>query len=224
MTFAGGTTRTITRTSGSFITDGFAGGQRITTTNPSNPGPFTVAQVSATVITTAENLTAAGPASTTITAAERVPTVDFEGDTRPTDGDGAGGAQVDAGYDEAPASSATLHVIKHVVNDNGGGAVAANWTLTVSSNNGGSGTGNAAGAEAPGTMYTLQAGKQYSVAESGGPTGYSESDSADCVIPSAVAGTSYTCTITNDDIAPQLHVIKHVVNDNGGGRSRRTGL
>ena len=66
-------------------------------------------------------------------------------------------------------------MIKHVINDNGGGAVAANWTLTVSSSNGGSGTGNAAGAEAPGTLYTLQAGKQYSVAESGGPSGYSES-------------------------------------------------
>ena len=43
------------------------------------------------------------------------------------------------------------------------------WTLAVTSSNGGTGTGSAAGAEIAGTTYTLQAGKQYSVAESGGP-------------------------------------------------------
>ena len=74
----------------------------------------------------------------------------------------------------------------------------------MTSSNGGSGTGSAAGAESPGTSYTLQAGKQYSVAESGGPSGYTESDSADCTIPSAALGATYTCTITNDDIAPTL--------------------
>ncbi|TPW09468.1 MAG: hypothetical protein FD130_2512, partial [Halothiobacillaceae bacterium] len=30
-------------------------------------------------------------------------------------------------------------------------------------------------------------------------------------------GQNITCTITNDDIAPQLTVTKHVVTDNGGG-------
>ena len=29
-------------------------------------------------------------------------------------------------------------------------------------------------------------------------------------------GQTKTCTVTNDDIAPKLIVIKHVVNDNGG--------
>src|SRR5260221_13208049 len=95
-----------------------------------------------------------------------------------------------------------VKVIKHVINNDGGTAVASAWTLTVSSSNGGSGTGSAAGAESPGTTYTLQGGKAYSVAESGGPSGYAESDSAQCTIPSAALGASYTCTITNDDIAP----------------------
>src|SRR6185436_12243717 len=93
-----------------------------------------------------------------------------------------------------------LVVIKHVINDNGGSASASAWSLTVASSNGGTGTGSAAGAEAPGTTYTIQPGKQYSVTESGGPSGYSESDSTDCTIPSAVVGSTYTCTITNDDV------------------------
>ena len=29
-------------------------------------------------------------------------------------------------------------------------------------------------------------------------------------------GENKTCTLTNNDIAPTLHVIKHVINDNGG--------
>ena len=125
------------------------------------------------------------------------------------------------------ASSATLNVIKAVTNDNGGTAVASAWTLTVTSSNGGSGTGSAAGAASPGTAYTLQTGKAYSVAESGGPaSGYSPSSSSDCTIASAVAGTTYTCTITNNDIASgggrldgTINVVKTVINDNGGTKT-----
>ncbi|MCR4325604.1 MAG: ice-binding family protein [Patescibacteria group bacterium] len=117
-----------------------------------------------------------------------------------------------------PAAPATLNVIKHVVNDNVGTSTASAWTLTVSSSNGGSGTGSAAGAESPGTAYTLQAGKAYSVAESGGPAGYGTSASSDCTIASAVSGATYTCTITNDDTPPAsatLHIIKSVINVSG---------
>jgi uncharacterized repeat protein (TIGR01451 family) len=112
-------------------------------------------------------------------------------------------------------ASATLTVIKSVVNDNGGTAIASAWTLTVTSPNGGTGTGSAAGSES-GTVYILQEGKAYSVAESGGPSGYSASPSGDCTIASAVAGTAYTCTITNDDIAPVLSLRKTVINDDAG--------
>src|SRR5207247_2615134 len=75
---------------------------------------------------------------------------------------------------------------------------------------------SAAGAESPGTSYTLQAGKQYSVTESGGPTGYTASSSTDCTDTGRAAGRTYAYTITNDDVAPTLKVIKHVLNDNGG--------
>ena len=107
------------------------------------------------------------------------------------------------------STTATLNVIKHVVTNNGGVSTANAWTLAVTSSNSGSGTGSAVGSET-GTMYTLQAEKAYSVTESGGPSGYLETDSANCIIASAVAGTSYTCTITNDDIAP-------VSQSSGGG-------
>ena len=113
------------------------------------------------------------------------------------------------------AASATLLVKKHVVNDNGGSAVASAWNLTVSSNDGGGGTGSAAGSES-GTTYTLDAGKQYSVSESGGPGGYAATLSSDCSIASAVAGTAYTCTLTNNDQQAYITVVKVVTNDNGG--------
>lgn len=105
----------------------------------------------------------------------------------------------------------TLTVIKHVVNDNAGVATSSAWTLTVASSDGGTGTGNAAGAEYPGTVYTIQAGKAYAVTESGGPSGYDASESSDCTIATAVLGTAYTCTITNDDVVPAP------VSSGGGG-------
>ena len=60
-------------------------------------------------------------------------------------------------------------MIKHVINDNGGTAAAANFTLTVTGTN--ATPGNFPGAEAPGTEVTLNAGT-YNVTETG-PSGYS---------------------------------------------------
>jgi hypothetical protein len=104
-----------------------------------------------------------------------------------------------------------LTVIKHVINDNGGTATAANFTMSVT----GSSPSPASfpGAEAPGTTVGLTAGT-YSVDESG-PSGYSRSDTADCT-GSIDIGETKTCTVTNNDVQPKLIVIKHVVNDNGG--------
>ena len=104
-----------------------------------------------------------------------------------------------------------LIVIKHVINDNGGTATAADFTLDSGGTN--DTPDDFAGAEDPGTTVTLDAGS-YNVTETG-PSGYSASFSADCSGTIAV-GEVKTCTVTNDDIAPQLIVIKHVVNDNGG--------
>jgi hypothetical protein len=54
-------------------------------------------------------------------------------------------------------------------------------------------------------------------------TGYTAGDwGGDCAANgsfTAQLGGSYTCTITNDDVAPQLTIVKNVINDNGGQRT-----
>jgi len=102
--------------------------------------------------------------------------------------------------------TATLIVIKHVINDNGGTAVAANFTMTV--HDPGPNPSPFPGAEATGTTVTVDAGS-YWVSESG-PSGYAKSESSDCS-GTIAAGQTKTCTVTNDDIAPKLIVIKVVV-------------
>jgi hypothetical protein len=106
--------------------------------------------------------------------------------------------------------AATLTVIKHVINDNGGTNVASDWSLDSGGTN--DSPDNFAGSEA-GTAVTLDAGS-YSVSETG-PSGYSASYSADCS-GTIANGDSKTCTVTNDDQAATLTIIKHVINDNGG--------
>jgi Prealbumin-like fold domain len=103
-------------------------------------------------------------------------------------------------------------VIKHVVKDNGGTATASQFTMTI---NGITATGGNSfpGAESPGTNKEVTPGS-YSVTETG-PSGYSASASADCS-GTIAAGQTKTCTITNDDQAAHLIVIKHVIKDNGG--------
>ncbi len=116
--------------------------------------------------------------------------------------------------DDRPA---TLTVIKHVVNDNGGTALASAFTMTI---NGVTAQGGNSfpGAEAPGVTKTLTSAGAYNVSESSLP-GYTQtSASADCSGTIAL-GESKTCTITNDDVAARLIVIKTVVNDNGGQAS-----
>src|SRR4029453_5486975 len=107
-----------------------------------------------------------------------------------------------------------LTVIKHVVNDDGGTASAADFTMSI--DDPGTDPASFAGAESPGTEVTVDPGS-YTVSESG-PSGYADSYSADCTGSIAI-GESKTCTVTNDDIAPKLTVIKHVINDDGGGAS-----
>src|SRR5436853_369442 len=103
-------------------------------------------------------------------------------------------------------------VIKHVVNDNGGGADASQFTMTI---NGVTATGGNSfpGAESPGTDRKVTTGS-YSVTETG-PSGYTASFSAGCS-GSISAGQTKTCTVTNDDKPGTLIVKKHVIDDNGG--------
>lgn len=58
-TFA--TDHTITRSTGSFVTDGFAEGDTIITSSSTNPGPFVIDSVEALVITVVEDLTNESP-------------------------------------------------------------------------------------------------------------------------------------------------------------------
>ena len=122
----------------------------------------------------------------------------------------------------APGGSATctitnndqpahLTVIKHVVNDDGGSAAASAFQMDLTG-------GHVSDAHFPGVKagntVSLDAGS-YSVDESVGPSGYAKAKSAGCSGTLAPGGSA-TCTITNDDIAPRLTVIKHVV---GGGEA-----
>lgn len=107
--------------------------------------------------------------------------------------------------------SPRLTVIKHVINDNGGTKVAGDFTMNVTGSNVSS--SSFTGVESPGTTVTLNAGS-YGVDETG-LTGYAKTVGTNCAGSIAV-GESKTCTITNDDIAPTITLIKTVINDNGG--------
>ncbi|MEJ0021851.1 MAG: ice-binding family protein [Candidatus Doudnabacteria bacterium] len=95
---------------------------------------------------------------------------------------------------------AFLNVIKHVINDNGGTAVASDFTMTV---NGVIGTPTTfPGVESPGVLVTIQDDSFYSVIETG-PSSYTATFSADCTGTLSPFETK-TCTVTNDDIPPTL--------------------
>jgi hypothetical protein len=112
-----------------------------------------------------------------------------------------------------------LHLRKLVTNNNGGTALASNFTLTAD----GTGSNDLSGATPVDSGAGLQA-DTWSLSESSVP-GYSAS-SWICVGGtqsgsniSVGIGGSATCTITNDDIAPKLHLRKVVTNDNGGTKT-----
>ncbi len=129
---------------------------------------------------------------------------------------------LDGDCGESNDPTGTLVVIKNVVNDDGGDASAGDWTMNVS----GPTSLSFAGAESPGTSNTVDAG-DYTITESGGPSGYTLSYSGDCDSSGNVTVPAFherTCVLTNDDVAPEtptgtLVVIKHVINDSGGSAS-----
>lgn len=107
-----------------------------------------------------------------------------------------------------------LRVIKVVTNNNGGTKIPADFPLTVST----------IGSVVNNTYNNVTAGVVYTVSETQ-QTGFTQT-SLQCVDDTTLAvlthpvtlvpGQSATCTITNDDIAPKLKVVKQVINDNGG--------
>jgi Prealbumin-like fold domain len=94
------------------------------------------------------------------------------------------------GYNEAE-----LTVIKHVVNDNGGTAVASDFTMTI--NGVVAEGGNSFPGSETGTVKLIEAGS-YNVTETG-PSGYIASFSQGCS-RTLDPGQSATCTVTNDDV------------------------
>ncbi|NHI16433.1 DUF11 domain-containing protein [Microbacterium excoecariae] len=110
----------------------------------------------------------------------------------------------------------TLTLVKEVVNDDGGTAEPGDFDLAADGPTPLSGpSGDAAVTDQPVAAGT------YTLSESG-PEGYEEGEWS-CEGADAEAGTVdlgpgdvVTCTISNDDIAPTLALVKIVVNDDGG--------
>lgn len=95
----------------------------------------------------------------------------------------------------------TLHVVKIVINDDGGTSVAADFNLHVKSSGVDVSGSPTVGTGAPGTLYDIIAGT-YTVSEDVNAS-YTSSFSGDCDSSGNVtllAGDDKTCTITNNDI------------------------
>ena len=110
--------------------------------------------------------------------------------------------------DEKPRV-AKLTVIKEIVNDNGGNNVVGDFQLQV--------VGTVVTNVTSG-VQTVFAADNYTVTETG-IQGYQASFTGDCNAAGQITlnpSDVKTCTITNNDISPNITLIKNVVNDNGG--------
>jgi hypothetical protein len=117
---------------------------------------------------------------------------------------------------------AALHLLKTVVNNNGGTALNTAWTLTATGAT--SSPTNLIGNTPVNSGSTFKP-DTYTLSENGGPSGYVASTYS-CVKNGAspvsgntitlAAGDDATCTITNTDIAPSLRLLKIVANNNSG--------
>jgi hypothetical protein len=120
--------------------------------------------------------------------------------------------------------TATLTLNKIVTNDNGGNAAESAWTLTAdgSDSNDLSGPGAAGSTDVTATVIA----DTFALSENVGPVGYTAGDwvctgfsnggSQTGASVTVNAGEVVTCTITNDDVAPKLTVVKDPTNDDGG--------
>lgn len=112
----------------------------------------------------------------------------------------------------------TLKLVKSVTNDNGGDAVAGDWDLTASGNGGFTDQGDSI------TFHTVLANEPYTLSESsinGYAPGTWDCENAGLQGDVVMLGLDedVTCTITNDDIAPTLTLVKEVVNNYGESAS-----
>ncbi|HXV72023.1 MAG TPA: hypothetical protein VEB69_11550, partial [Acidimicrobiia bacterium] len=112
--------------------------------------------------------------------------------------------------DLAPA----LTLVKEVNNDDGGNAEPSDFQLTLNGNN--TNQGAQAGIESN-TEYTLGEIQLDGYMQVGDVACVDDDTQETVVHPVTLdEGQSVTCTVTNDDIAPGLIVIKEVINDDGG--------
>jgi len=110
----------------------------------------------------------------------------------------------------------TLIVTKILTNDNGGTKVFSDFGFTVGSGAATTGVVASTPFDADGSISVSVTEGTYSVIEvPTSTTGYTTSYS-NCTSVSVVAGGSATCTITNNDNAPSLTLVKTVLNNNGG--------
>ena len=121
---------------------------------------------------------------------------------------GAGGtasatANVTVGSPPPDSTPATLHIIKLVVNSNGGTAIASAFNLHVKLSGTDVSGSPATGTGTPGTAYTLSPAT-YVVSEDANSS-YTGTFSGDCDASGNVTlatGDSKTCTVTNTDVPP----------------------
>ena len=106
-----------------------------------------------------------------------------------------------------------LMVVKQVVNDDGGNAVPGDFTMNVS---GGATPSSFPGQVAPGTTVNFPDTATYAVTESGLPMGYTQTNATTDCTGTIQPDATKTCTITNDDVAPTLKLVKNVDNLDGG--------
>jgi uncharacterized repeat protein (TIGR01451 family) len=124
-----------------------------------------------------------------------------------------------------PPTTGTLNIIKTVINDDGGVATASSFNLHVKLGGVEVASSPAVGVVTPGRAYTLTA-DTYVVSEDANAL-YTQSFSGDCNSSGSVsltAGSTKTCTITNNDVAivppiSTINVVKIVVNDNNGNKT-----
>jgi hypothetical protein len=106
-----------------------------------------------------------------------------------------------------------VRVVVNVINNNGGAAISSNFTITATSGAGTPSPNSFTGSSA-GTLVSVPVGA-YTITGSAN-SGYLKTSSAECSGLIAVEDAQKYCTITYDDIAPKLTVVKTVVNTGGG--------
>ena len=111
--------------------------------------------------------------------------------------------------------TATVVVKMQVVNDDGGDAVASDWTMKITGEVGSSSPNNFPGSES-GTSVTIVAGKGYLVTDNNVVGGYgAPSASSDCSRLAGSGGLSsgqtVTCTITRTDLRAHVNVTIAIV-------------